>query len=112
MFGRGETVVRQKYTVGPKDDYGQTVVSYVDETWENVAFAPGLSDEPKAGGSTRVVTPATLYDPLARPVDPRDRFIVRGRTYMVDGDGSGAWANPWTGHSPGGTVTLRAVNGG
>lgn len=112
MFERGETVTRHVYVPGADDGYGEGPPTFTDEVWSNVGFAPGGSAEPLRGGSTRVTTDATLYDPLSRAVDPRDQFTVRGRRYMVDGDASGAWVNPFTGRAPGGTVTLKAVAGG
>ena len=108
----GESVTRHVYVPGVDDGYGEALPSFEDEVWTGVAFAPGSSSEPLRGGSTRVVTSATLYDPLSRPVDPLDQFTVRGRRYMVDGDASGAWVNPFTGWTPGGTVSLKAVSGG
>lgn len=112
MFEHGEQVIHHRYTVGEPDGFGQVESGFVDEVWAGVAFAPGSSDEPQRGGSTRVTTSATLYDPLSRPVDSLDQFTVRGRRYQVDGDASGAWVNPFTGRAPGGTVTLKAVSGG
>lgn len=113
-FAHGETVTRHVYSEsgGEDDGYGQADPDFTDEVWANVGFAPGLSDEPIAGGSTRTTAMATLYDPLSRPVDARDEFTVRGVRYMVDGDASGVWRSPFTGWSPGGTVTLKAVSGG
>lgn len=112
MFSHGETVTRHVYVPGVDDGYGEGPPSFTDEVWEGVGFAPGGSQEPLRGGSTRVVTSATLYDPASRPVSPLDQFTVRGRRYMVDGDASGAWVNPFTGRAPGGVVTLKAVAGG
>lgn len=117
MSSYGETVIHHRLVEGEEDGYGQREISWVDETWDaavgqGAAFAPGTSSEPQRGGSTRVTTSATLYDPLARSVDPRDQFTVRGRRYSVDADASGAWINPFTGWQPGGTITLKAVTGG
>lgn len=112
MSDFGEAVVRHPWVTGEDDGYGATEGFGDDETWHGVGFAPGASSEPQRGGSTRVTTSATLYDPQARPVDARDQFTVRGRRYMVDADASGAWINPFTGSTFGGTITLKAVSGG
>lgn len=112
-YPHGETVVHHRLVVVDDDDgYGQPVEEWVDAAWEGVGFAPGTSDEPLSGGSTRVVTQARIYDPMCRAVDSGDEFTVRGRRYAVDGDASGVWTNPITGWSPGSVVELKAVSGG
>lgn len=112
MFTHGETVTRHAYSPGEDDGYGQAAPSYTDEVWAGVGFAPGRSSEPLRNGSTRVETTATLYDPQGRPVSPLDEFTVRGERYVVDGDASGQWANPFTGWFPGSAISLRRVTGG
>lgn len=112
MFKHGEAVTRHVWAEGVDDGYGQGPPTFTDESWTNVAFAPAGSTETLADGSTRVITTATLYDPLARPVTAQDEFTVRGRRYRVDADASGLWRSPFTGWSPGGTVALKAVAGG
>ena len=111
-FPRGETVTRHVFTPGEDDGYGPGPGTFADESWAGVAFAPAGAVEQLADGSSRVIATATLYDPLARPVDPRDEFTVRGVRYGVDAEASGAWRNPFTGWTPGGTVALKAVSGG
>lgn len=117
-FAHGETVTRHVYTPGAEDEYGGNLPpSWRAEVWdaakgEGVAYAPAGATETLAGGDTRLTVSATLYDPLARPVGPRDEFTVRGRRFAVDADASGPWINPWTGWAPGSTVALKAVSGG
>lgn len=117
-FRHGETVTRHPWQVGTDDGYGSTPGGFgTDELWdagkgEGIAYAPAGSTETLADGSTRVTTRATLYDPLARSVGPRDQFTVRGRRYAVDADASGPWIHPMTGWTPGGTIALKAVGGG
>lgn len=112
MFKHGEAVTRHVWAEGVDDGYGTGPGGFTDEPWTNVGFAPAGSTERLADGSTRVITTATLYDPLARPVTAQDEFTVRGRRYTVDADASGLWRSPFTGWSPGGTVALKAVSGG
>lgn len=116
-FPHGESVTRHPWVIGEDDGYGASEGFGPDELWdaskgEGIAYAPAGSTATLADGSTRVNTRATLYDPLARPVGPRDRFTARGRLFAVDADGSGPWVNPMTGWTPGGTVALKAVTGG
>ena len=109
VFAHGEAVTRHAYSPGEEDGYGQAAPTYTDEVWTGVAFAPGQSSEPLRNG---VETTATLYDPQGRAVSPLDEFTVRGERYMVDGDTSGQWANPFTGWMPGSVISLRRVSGG
>ena len=111
-FPHGEVVTRHVFTQGEDDGYGPGPGVFEDEVWSGVAYAPAGATEQLADGSTRVIATATLYDPLARPVDPRDEFTVRGVRFMVDASASGVWHNPFTGWTPGGTVSLKAVSGG
>lgn len=111
-FPNGESVVRHVYAAGVDDGYGTGPGSFEDEVWTGVAYAPAGATEQLADGSTRVIATATLYDPLARPVDPLDEFTVRGVRFMVDASASGVWRSPFTGWQPGGTISLKAVSGG
>lgn len=112
-FPRGETVtVRRLVTVPDDSGFGQEYEEWQDEAWAGVAFAPGSSSEPLTDGSTRVATKATIYDPLGRTLDSRDRVVARGVEYAVDGDASGMWHHPMTGWDAGSVITLEAVSGG
>lgn len=75
-----------------------------------LGFAPEQSTEPREAGSARVVIPATLYLSAAQETDPRDLWVVRGRTYAAEGE-SGEWVSPYSGRKPGQVVTLRSVIG-
>lgn len=49
-------------------------------------FDPGGSTEPAIDGRGAVITQPTLYMPPDVVFGPRDRVIVRGRTFEMDGE--------------------------
>jgi len=111
-YPHGETVTHRRLVASGDDGYGTPIKEWVSTDWEGVGFAPGGSVETLANGSTRVVSDATIYDPLCREAGAGDEFIVRGQKYYVDGESSGVWVNPITGWAGGSVVTLKAVSGG
>lgn len=74
-----------------------------------LGFEPAGADEEWSGGERRVSS-ARLYLPFDAEVDPRDRWVVFGLTYAVEGE-SQAWVNPYTGREAGRVLALRRVTG-
>lgn len=73
-------------------------------------FDPGSSSEPREPGSDRVIVEPTLYGPFDMPFLPRDRVIVRGKTYEVEGEVR-QWKHMRSNRESGAVVTLRRVDG-
>lgn len=111
-FPYGESALLHRRAGQTRNAHGAVVPEYAAPVeLQKVAFAPGSSSEPQDGASQRVVTQPTLYITDGTVVGPLDQVTVRGVRYEVDGDMSGQWVNPFTGHSPGSAVTLRKVSG-
>lgn len=73
-------------------------------------FDPGSSSEPRLAGHDRVIVEPTLYGPFDMPFLPRDRAVVRGVVYEVEGPVR-RWKHMRTNREAGGVVTLREVSG-
>lgn len=107
-----EPVQRVPYVGAGEDAHGNEV-----ETWGApvslvgvYGFDPGSTSEPRLAGHDRVIVEPTLYGPFDMPFQPRDRVIVRGDTYEVDGKVR-QWRHMRSGHEAGAVVTLRRVDG-
>lgn len=109
MFGHGETVRQFRYST-VTDAHGNSR-RVLDEEVDlpNVGVGPNTSTDDLADGD-RVNTGITLHLPFSAPVSSSDRFDVRGQLYEVEGIPLG-FRNPFTGWSPGATVSLRRVTG-
>lgn len=82
----GETVTHRKYVPGGKDDYGYTKpASWIDTNIEHVGVDIGATYEPRTGTVQRTTSDLTLFLPPGFVCDARDRFMVRGLEYQVEG---------------------------
>ncbi len=114
LFPYGETVTRLRGTPVEDPYSGEET----DLDWSNpaaleipgCAFDPGSSDEPLAQGRNAVITQPRLFVAAGVDVTARDRLVVRGRTWQVDGDPAD-FRHPMTGWHPGVVINLKAVNG-
>ena len=80
-----------RYVADGVDEMGDPVEGYADPVPVGVwFFDPGGSDEPVIPGHDRTVTSPTLYGPYGLPFRAKDKCVVDGVTYMVDGH-----ARPW-----------------
>ena len=112
MFPFGETVQFKAYQEGAEDSHGNPVESWASPVpSDGWGFDPGGSVESYGPGRDMVVTSPRLFR-QSRAFLPgrRDRVIVRGREYAVDGDPAD-WRSPLTGWEPGIVVTLEVVSG-
>ena len=107
-----ESVSRIPYVGTVEDAHGNET-----ETWgEPVAltgvygFDPGSSNEPRRPGQERVIVEPSLYGPYDMPFLPRDRAVVRGVTYEIEGVVR-QWRNMFTSREAGAVVSLRRVDG-
>ena len=107
-----DVVQRVPYVGSVEDAHGNET-----ETWGSpvtlsgeYGFDPGSSSEPRQPGSDRVIVEPALYGPYDMPFLPRDRAIVRSKTYEVDGEVR-QWKHKRTNRLAGAVVTLRRVDG-
>jgi len=106
-----KTVQRWPYVAGVKDAHG-----VLTEGWgptENVGvyeFDPGSSSEVRQPGQNRVIVEPKLYGPIDMPFQPRDKCVVDGKMYMVEGEPA-KWHHGQANYSPGAVVNLRRVDG-
>lgn len=81
-----EVVLREPFEAGAVDAHGNPVEGWGSPVEVGIyAFNPGTTSEPFLSGHDRVVTEPALYAPTGTVFSPRDRVIVRGVVYQVDG---------------------------
>jgi hypothetical protein len=107
-----ESVQRVPYVGSVEDAHGNET-----ETWGPAValsgvygFDPGSSSEPREPGHDRVIVEPSLYGPYGMPFVNRDRVIVRGQTYEVEGVVR-QWKHMRSNREAGAVVTLRRVDG-
>lgn len=103
---------RIPYLAGVVDAHGNETESWGDPvTLEGVyGFDPGSSSEPRLPGQDRVVVEPSLYGPYDMPFLPRDRAVVRGLTFEVEGEVR-RWRHMRSNRLAGAVVGLRRVDG-
>ena len=110
-FTAGEAIQRLAFRSGATDPRGNPIEAWADPVViENVAFDPGATSEPRMAGHDRVIVEPTVYADFDLPLSPRDRVIVRGQTYEVEGEVR-RWRNPYSGRRAGAVATLKRVTG-
>ena len=107
-----EVVLRIPYEGTTEDAHGNET-----ETWgepvelEGVyGFDPGSSNEPRRPGQERVIVEPSLYGPFDMPFLPRDKAVVRGDAYEIEGIVR-RWKHMRSGREAGAVVSLRRVDG-
>lgn len=108
-----------RYTVGVRafgagepgyDVHGNEVVSWGDPvTYPVYAIAPRTSTEP-APGRDEVVVGLSVYAPHGVPIGPRDRVVIDGEEWDVDGEIADYDRGPF-GVSHGIVINLRRAEG-
>lgn len=82
----GETVQHKKYVPGVEDDYGYPKpATWVTTPVSNVGVDAGASYEPRDGTVQKLNADLTLYLPEGFTCSTKDRFLVRGVEYQVEG---------------------------
>jgi hypothetical protein len=109
MYPLAQTVGHVRYHSETEDDHGNPVARYHPERTRMVyGYGPRtVSTEP---GGTQVIEGLDMFAPLFA-VDHRDRFVVDGRTHVVEGDVSD-WTHGPFGFKPGQVIHLKRVEGG
>lgn len=112
-----DTVQHLRWVEGATDGWGDASSSWAEPVELVAVVAPRLTgagsgsrESDPAGYANRVISDLTLFTPPGLEVGPKDRFVVRGRTYEVEGEAFD-WRSPFTDWRPGGQVALRAVSG-
>jgi len=107
-----ESVEHVPYEGLAEDIYGNETEGYGSpvELVGRYGFDPGSSSEPRQPGMDRVIVEPTLYGPFNMPFLPKDKVIVRGVTYEVEGVVR-QWRNMFSNREAGGVVSLRRVDG-
>lgn len=106
-----EYVKRAVFVAGAEDAYGNPAEMWGAPVTVGVfAFNPGTTGEPFLPGHDRVVTQPAIYAPSGTVFYPRDRVIVRGVTYEVDGV-TLDYRNPYDSSMDGVQVNLKEVQG-
>lgn len=107
-----EVVQRVPYVSGVVDAHGNETEGWGEPvTLSGVyGFDPGSSSEPRLPGQDRVVVEPSLYGPFDMPFLPRDRAVVRGLTYEVEGEVR-RWRHMRSNREAGAVVSLRRVDG-
>lgn len=106
-----ESVDHVPYLGLGEDAHGNEVESWGDPvTLPGFGFDPGSSSEPRRPGQDRVIVEPSLYGPFDMPFQPRDKAIVRGVTYEIEGEVR-RWRGFFSSRGFGAVVSLRRVDG-
>lgn len=109
MYPLAQTIGHERFHSETEDDHGNPVARYCTVRPRMVyGYGPRtVSTEP---GGTQLIEGLDVFAPLFT-VDHRDRFIVEGRTHVVEGDVSD-WTRGPFGFTPGQVIHLKRVEGG
>lgn len=112
-FDAGRTIGICRFDANATNSRGDQVDRWADPVpspgWA-VAYSPS-STEPAAPRSAEAVdVPVTLYGPYDAEITARDRVVVDGKVYEVDGEVA-RWHNAHTGQQPGCVVTAIRKEG-
>jgi hypothetical protein len=109
MYPLTQTIGHAVYAAGAVDSHGNPAASWAApvDVWVYGYGPRGDSTEP---AGTQVIVGLEVYAPRMA-VDARDRFVVDGKTYEVDGE-VGDWTKGPFGFTPGLTFALKRVEGG
>lgn len=89
-----QVLVRLPYVAGAVDPrYGNTTNSFgAGIDLPVYAVSPKQSVEPDEVGRRAIITGLTVYAPAGSVIGARDRVLVAGKTYEVEGE-QGSWTN-------------------
>lgn len=110
-----EFVEHEVFQGAGKDAHGNTIDQWADAVTIGIyAFDPGSSNETTTssanGNEARVITSPRVLAPSTAVIGARDRLIVRGKTFEVEGDPLD-FRNPYDSTMNGLSVSLKAVDG-
>lgn len=78
--------------------------------YEHCAVGPAVTDEPLDSNRVPVVDGLVVFGPFDMDVTARDRLLIKGEVYEVDGE-PGFWKNPFNGRTPGCQIKAKKVSG-
>lgn len=113
MLPYGESVTRLRAGTSVDPYSGEGVEDWVNPasfTFDRCAVWPGGSTEPLSPDRQSVVSDIEVAFPPGADVTARDRLIVRGGTYQVDGEPFD-WRSPLSGWTPGLVARANRVVG-
>lgn len=110
------TIGHATYQPGVKGSHGNPVDAWAEPVDVQVyGYGPRTDTRGATGsnepGGTQVVVGLEVYAPKGLAVDPRDRFVVDGKMYNVEGE-IGDWSNGPYGFAPGIVIALKRAEGG
>lgn len=106
-----ETVQHEAFSAGAADGHGNAVDAWAAPVPVGIyAFNPGVPADLTTPGHDRDVSEPSLYVPSGVIMAPRDRVVVRGEPYEVDGD-TQVFRNPFGSCMDGNKINLRKVAG-
>lgn len=104
------TIGHRAYQAGAKDAHGNPVDTWAAPVTVNVyAIYPRYAQEPEPDRPLVVVGLAVLAPPTVQ-IGPRDRVVIDGEEWDVEGD-PGDWTRgPWD-YAPGVEIVLKRAEG-
>ena len=105
-----QTIGHAVYVAGVEDAHGNPVDSWATPVDVKVYGYGPRYDSTEPGG-TQVIVGLRVFAPKSVQASARDRFVVDGLTYDVDGE-IGDWTNGPFSFKPGVEINLRRVEGG
>jgi hypothetical protein len=95
-----------------RDEYGRLRDTWDDpEDWMVYGYAPGANVEPERAGRDLSEVLWTVYAPAEGLPGERDRVVLEGAEYSVEGRPQDFSHDPWGNAVGEGVVFLKAVSG-
>lgn len=106
------TLQVRKYSSGSRDSHGNPVDVWADPVdWPVFGYGPGSNDEPNAVDRDRSDVLWTVYAPVGGIPNERDRVILDGVEYEVDGRPGDYSHSPFGRDVGQGVVKLKRIEG-
>jgi hypothetical protein len=108
----GETITIKRRSKAAKDDYGNYTYTTITVTVKDALIAFGSTSEPIDAERDAIDNSLTAYLPNGTEIHEGDQFIIRGTTWVKNGDPQ-TYTNPFSGSNfTGGTmISLRKRSG-
>lgn len=112
-FDAGRTIGIRRFKADAQDSRGNKVDAWeapVPSSGWAIAFSPSSTEPATPDAVEAVAIPVTLYGPFDAQITARDRVVVDGKVYEVEGEVA-RWHNAHTGQRPGCVVTAIRKEG-
>ena len=110
MYPLAQTIGHAVYQAGAEDAHGNPVDSWADPV-DVAVYGYGPRTDSTEPGGTQVIVGLEVFAPEGLALSSRDRFVVDGLTYTVEGE-VGDWTSGPFGFAPGVSFNLKRVEGG